>query len=578
LRDKESSKVPLAVLLILTVLGSAFAYLPTPVFAQNPSCGDTITTDTTLTADIGPCSGDGLIIGANGITLDCAGHNITGTGIYIVWLPMMNSYWHFPSGDGIRLNGTTQATIKNCRVYGFSDGIRLISSSDNDITGNSVVGNVYGFALRDSSSNTLTGNTGNDSWLDGFLLVRYSFNTITGNTADGNGWSQDVPGGNGPGPGGSGFVLVNSSWNILAGNTASYNGDDSAGNGFSIEMASDNNTFSANTANHNTGYGYADGSKGSGTAGTANRYSYDICHGNIGNSRPSGICLAPFISLSRSSGYPGISVTITGGNFLAPHSLSVTYDGSSAGMPTCSIDAFGAVMPGCVFTVPPSLLGPHTVRATDGTDSPTAKFTVPPTITTTLSHLAIISGQKVFDSATLKGRANPVGTVTYEYFASGTCSGTPTKVAVVKIAKGVVPNSGSHVFSIVGSYGWKAVYSGDKNQIGATSPCERLTVLPVTTPPTHTTVTCTKSSFAVGTRVTCMAVVTGSYSLHTGTITWSSPNARGVTFSLKTCTLMSGRCWVTIKGTIVGSVTIKATYSGDPHNPWSYGTKVLTIT
>ena len=41
-------------------------------------CGDTITQDTVLTNDIVNCSGYGLIIGADNITLDCNGHLIEG--------------------------------------------------------------------------------------------------------------------------------------------------------------------------------------------------------------------------------------------------------------------------------------------------------------------------------------------------------------------------------------------------------------------------------------------------------------------------------------------------------------------
>jgi hypothetical protein len=197
-----------------------------------------------------------------------------------------------------------------------------------------------------------------------------------------------------------------------------------------------------------------------------------------------------------------------------------------------------------------------------------------PTITTTLSHLAITAGQSVKDSATLKGDFQAGGSVTYESFSGGTCSGTPTKVGTaVTVKNGIVPNSASQVFKTVGTYSWKAVYSGDANNKGATSPCERMTILPAATPPTHTTITCTKTSFAVGTRITCTAIVTGGHSPRTGTITWSKASGTGgVTFSSKTSTLTSGWCWVTLKATVRGSITIKATYSGDPHNPWSAGT------
>lgn len=49
------------------------------VFAQ-VSCGDVITTDTTLTADLLNCVGDGVTLNAPDITLDCNGFKINGTG------------------------------------------------------------------------------------------------------------------------------------------------------------------------------------------------------------------------------------------------------------------------------------------------------------------------------------------------------------------------------------------------------------------------------------------------------------------------------------------------------------------
>jgi len=45
------------------------------------SCGDTITTSTTLTSNLGPCTSTGIFMGANGITLDCNGYTISGDGI-----------------------------------------------------------------------------------------------------------------------------------------------------------------------------------------------------------------------------------------------------------------------------------------------------------------------------------------------------------------------------------------------------------------------------------------------------------------------------------------------------------------
>jgi parallel beta-helix repeat protein len=58
----------------LTMLGSAQAR------ADQVTCGETITKDTTLDNDLIDCPGDGIIIGADNITVDLNGHTISGAG------------------------------------------------------------------------------------------------------------------------------------------------------------------------------------------------------------------------------------------------------------------------------------------------------------------------------------------------------------------------------------------------------------------------------------------------------------------------------------------------------------------
>ncbi|MGD0476806.1 MAG: hypothetical protein ABSB29_01405 [Nitrososphaerales archaeon] len=124
-------------------------------------------------------------------------------------------------------------------------------------------------------------------------------------------------------------------------------------------------------------FGYYDKTSGAGTSGTANIYARNICEGDYeGGSYPPGLC-PPFILLSLSSGLAGVPVAITGGNFVASHGLTITYDGSTAGMPTtCTTDTSGNINSDCAFTVPSSVLGSYTIAASDGTNSPTATFKV----------------------------------------------------------------------------------------------------------------------------------------------------------------------------------------------------------
>ncbi len=237
----------------------------------------------------------------------------------------------------------------------------------------------------------------------------------------------------------------------------------------------------------------------------------------------------------------------------------------------------------CSMTLEGLKPGSVTIKATYSGDSNnrgssgTAKLTIvkaTPSVTTTLSHLAIVAGQSVYDSAALKRSFHAGGTVTYEYFSGGTCSGASVRVgSKVTVTNGAVPRSASVVFYSVRVYSWEALYSGDANNKGATSPCEHLTV---TKAPTHTSVSCTAITSI---EITCTATVVGSYPSHTGTIAWSKVSGTGsVTFSKMTCKLTLGRCSVTVTATAKGSVKIEVTYGGDSHNLGSSGTIVRTIT
>jgi parallel beta-helix repeat protein len=64
-------------------LAAALALFAGPALAKPPpaaaKCGDTLTSSVKLTHDLTNCAGDGLIIGAPGITVDLNGHTIDGT-------------------------------------------------------------------------------------------------------------------------------------------------------------------------------------------------------------------------------------------------------------------------------------------------------------------------------------------------------------------------------------------------------------------------------------------------------------------------------------------------------------------
>jgi len=160
------------------------------------------------------------------------------------------------------------------------------------------------------------------------------------------------------------------------------------------------------------------------------------------------------------------------------------------------------------------------------------------TVSTSLSATSISTGNSVTDSATISGAyAGASGTVQYEYFASGSCAGSPTLVgSSVSVTDDSVPNSQSVTFSTGGSYGWESVYSGDSFDSAATSACEPLSV--VTLPPslklsstlvgayTGTTITVTGTGFAPAVYTACLStsptltsgcfITTGGYVISAG--------------------------------------------------------------
>jgi parallel beta-helix repeat protein len=112
------------------------------------ACGDTVTANTTLTADIGPCrTSPGLTV-ASGVVLHCNGRSVTGTGCH-------TAAWY-----GILLEDAVGAEVRNCRVSHFKRGIRIDGGRDNRIVGNEAVNN-WGYNIEiagGSTGNLIQGN------------------------------------------------------------------------------------------------------------------------------------------------------------------------------------------------------------------------------------------------------------------------------------------------------------------------------------------------------------------------------------------------------------------------------------
>jgi parallel beta-helix repeat protein len=140
-------------------------------------CGDKVSSDYHMTADLGPCSAHGLHV-ASDVTLDCRSHVVRGPG---------GRGEHF----GIYLaKGTTRATVKNCEVTGFMRGIRLQGAHHNRLIDNQVHHNGdstrhtgYGIDVAAASTaNVLQGNRVHDNADEGIHVGAGSDrNTLIGN-------------------------------------------------------------------------------------------------------------------------------------------------------------------------------------------------------------------------------------------------------------------------------------------------------------------------------------------------------------------------------------------------------------
>ena len=127
-----------------------------PASAAHVTCGQTITVSTTLDSNVGPCA-DGLIIGADNITLDLNQFSVIGTTAV-------------GDGPGILISGRTGVTVRNGTVTGFDSGVSIEGGSGNTLT-----------RLR------LVDNRGAGDYGEGALLFFTSGNTVTDNVVRNNG-------------------------------------------------------------------------------------------------------------------------------------------------------------------------------------------------------------------------------------------------------------------------------------------------------------------------------------------------------------------------------------------------------
>jgi parallel beta-helix repeat protein len=203
------TKLSTTVFLAFTMLALA----ATPALAEHVHCGDVVTHDTTLDSDLIDCAGDGVVIGANDITLDLNGHTVRGdetgldegidnsAGFDGLSVRGPGIVEHFETG--ILLENSSGSDIRSVTTQeNHDDGIHLSHTENSDVVDNVTFGNGHegegdvlavgcGIALSDSTANRLVRNQTASPMLrgnrgSGICLADSDLNGIDRNSTWGN--------------------------------------------------------------------------------------------------------------------------------------------------------------------------------------------------------------------------------------------------------------------------------------------------------------------------------------------------------------------------------------------------------
>ncbi len=218
-------------------------------------------------------------------------------------------------------------------------------------------------------------------------------------------------------------------------------------------------------------------------------------------------------------------------------------------------------------------------------DSLTNGCVASPTLTTSANPTSASLGSGTLnDSGTLSGGTSPTGTITFYLFSpSQTCSTTPAsgsytfKDAVTVSGNGTYNTTGGPAPSILGTWHWLAVYSGDAGNKAANSGCSSEPVTVSVASPTLTT-SANPSSASLGSGTLNDSGTLSGGTSPTGTITFylfnpsqtcSTTPASG-SYTFKDAVTVSGNGTYNTTGgpspNALGTWHWLAVYSGDTDN------------
>jgi hypothetical protein len=248
-----------------------------------------------------------------------------------------------------------------------------------------------------------------------------------------------------------------------------------------------------------------------------------------------------------------------------------------------------------------SFAGPN--ENTVVSNTATVNWTTATTLATSLSgggkagaKISVLAGTPVTDTATLSGAnaASATGTVTYTVYSDAACTKVAASPGAKTVTGGVVPSSSAAALSAVGTYYWKAEYSGATTNAASVSACgpagevETVTTLP----PATSLITSLTGAGHSGARLTVpsgqpardVATLSGvNAAKATGAMTfkvYSDSKCTRVVASQVTTVIRQGKATSGAPVLAGGTYYWTASYSGDAANRASAspcGAEVLTV-
>jgi parallel beta-helix repeat protein len=228
------------------------------------SCGEIVNEDVTLTSDLECGPGDGLIVGANDITINLNGYSITSSDETGSENPSMN----YDGSSGILVPNAQNVAISGLgEVSGFDRGITFMGSSGGQVADIQLANNDIGVLMSGSEGTEVSRNTITNN---GIALISDSsnkgviaFNQVVANLEQG-------------------MLVLGSDENVVAANNMFGNGE----NGIYLDIMSNGNTIDFNTV---FGHEVADLDNDGGRSTNVNQNSFGE-NNNCGTSLPGGLC------------------------------------------------------------------------------------------------------------------------------------------------------------------------------------------------------------------------------------------------------------------------------------------------